>query len=389
MKNLLKNLKNDIFYGVLHALIAFTSITVVASICGIPLTNAFLFAGVGTLIMKLITKNSIPMVFACSGSYISAMLYIKNAYGSSYVSGGIISSGLIYLVIGLLMLKYQDKILAFIPKWVLNVSVILIALGLLPIGTDMIGDNLIVAIITIAFLIIFNRSKSQKVKMFSVPLAILIGTIYVGMTTGLDFGVFTQELSFVFEKPQFNIQAIMMIGITCFCTLGEVFGDTSNTSAIVGKDFISNKQLAKVVISNGIATTVSGLGNGTASTSYGENASLLLITKYFRPTAQIFTAITFILLSLCTPLLKVFMLIPSPVLGSIALYLYATFCVNSIKELSVNADLSNSKHFTIISVMLGIFYINIMVQGVQISSIGISFIVGVILNKLLKDEVNE
>lgn len=388
MKKYLKtNLKNDIFYGVLHALIAFTSITVVASICGTPLTNAFLFAGLGTLIMKIITKNSIPMVFACSGSYIGSMLYIKNLYGSTYVSGGIISSGLIYLVIGLLMLNFQDKILSFIPKWILNVSVILIALGLLPIGTDMIGDNLITAIITIAFLVIFNISKNQKVKMFSIPLSILIGTIYVGMTTGLDFGLFSQDLSFVFEKPQFNVQTVMMIGVTCFCTLGEVFGDTSNTSSIVGKDFIGNKQLAKVVISNGVATAVSGIGGGMPSTSYGENASLLLITKYFNPTAQIFTAITFIVLSLFTPLLKVFMIIPSPVLGSIALYLYATFCVNSIKELTLNANLSNTKQFTIIAIMLGIFYVNIIIQGVQISSIGISFIVGIVLNKLIKDEV--
>lgn len=379
--------KNDLFYGVLHALIAFTSITVVSSICGIPLTNAFLFAGVGTLIMKLITKNSIPMVFACSGSYIGAMLYIKEIYGSAYVNGGIISSGLIYLAIGLLMLKYQDKILSFIPKWILNVSVILIALNLLPIGRDMIGDNIMVAIITILLLIIFNKSKNEKVKMFSVPLAILLGTLYVRVTTGLDFSVFSQKLTFVFEKPQFNIQTVMMIGITCFCTLGEIFGDTSNTSAIVGKDFIKNKQLAKVVISNGVATTVSGLGGGMPSTSYGENASLLLITKYFRPTAQIFTALTFILLSLFTPLLKVFMLIPPSVLGSIAMYLYATFCINSIKELSINSDLNNSKQFTIISIMIAIFYINIIIQGVQISSIGISFIVGIILNKLLKDEV--
>lgn len=381
------NFKNDLFYGVLHALISFTSITVVASICGIPLTNAFLFAGIGTLIMKIITKNSIPMVLACSGSYIGAMLYIKEAYGSPYMYGGIISSGLIYIAIGLLMLKYQDKILSFIPRWILNVAVILISLNLLPIGANMIGDNILVSALTILLLVLFGKSNNQKIRMFSVPLAILLGTIYVGISSGLDFSVLSQELGFVFEKPQFNIQAIMMIGITCFCTLGEVFGDVSNTSAIAGKDFINNKQLAKVVIANGVATTISGLGGGMPSTSYGENASLLLITKYFRPAAQIFTALTFILLSLFTPLLKVFMLIPPSVLGSIAMYLYATFCINSIKELSINADLNNSKQFTIIAIMVAIFYTNIVIQGVQIGSIGIAFITGVMLNKLIKDEV--
>ena len=387
MKEYIKNgFKLDLFYGILHALIAFTSITVVATISGIPLTNAFLFAGVGTLILKLITKgHGIPIVFGCSGSYIGAMLAVGSMYGSQYVQGGIISAGIIYLIIGLLMLKFQDKILNIIPKWILNVSVILIALNLLPIGTSLIGENIIVAVVTIACLILFNRTKNPKVKMFAVPLSILLGTIYVGITNGLDFSVLSQELNFVFNIPKFNIPTVTMIGITCFCTLGEVFGDTSNTSAIVGKDFIGNKQLAKIVISNGVATMVSGVGNGMPSTSYGENSSLLLITKYFKPTAQIITGITFILLSLFTPLLKIFMLIPSSVLGAVAMYLYATFCINSIKELSLNADLNNSKQFTIIAVMIAIFFTNVIIQGVQISSIGLAFIVGIVLNKLMKD----
>ena len=68
------------------------------------------------------------------------------------------------------------------------------------------------------------------------------------------------------------------------------------------------------------------------------------------------------------------------------MYLYATFCINSIKELSLNADLNNSKQFTIIAVMIAVFFTNVIIQGVQISSIGLAFIVGIILNKLMKDK---
>lgn len=384
----MKDFKKDLFYGLLHGIIAFTSIVVVANILGFPLTNSFLFAGVGTLIFKLVTKNKIPMVMGISGSYISAMLLIGGAYGKGAVLCGVITSGVIYIILGLLITKYQNNIFKFIPKWILNVAVILIALNLLPIGSDLVGDNILVAVITIGTLIICTLLKNKYINMFSVPIAIIIGTLFVAVTTGLDFSVLSQTLSFEFIRPEFNLSAIFTIGLVSLGVLGEILGDTENTSNIIGKDIAKEVGLGRVVIGNGLATLTSGAGSSIPSTSYGENASLLLITKYFRPNAQIYTAIFFIIISFFTPLLKLVMLIPSSCLGSIALYLYAMFCVNAIKDLSKNVDLKNdNKKFIIITVMIAIFFININIFGVSISSIAVSMIVGVLLNLFIKEAV--
>lgn len=383
----MKDYKNDLFYGVLHGVIAFTSIVVVTSILGFPLTNSFLFAGVGTLIFKLVTKNKIPMVLGISGSYIGSMLLVGSTHGRGAVLGGVIASGVIYVVIGLFMLRNQNKLLKYIPKWILNVAVILIALNLLPIGRDLVGDNTVTAFVTIGSLIILSLINNKYVKMFAVPLTIIIGTLFVAVTQGLDLSVLSQPLTFEFVKPEFNLSAILTIGLVSFGVLGEILGDTENTSNIIGVDITNEVGLGRIIIGNGLATITSGFGSSIPNTSYGENASLLLITKYYRPTAQIFTAIFFILISFFTPLLKIVMLIPQSCLGAIALYLYAMFCVNSIKDLDKNVNLEkDGKKFTIISVMIAVFFMNISISGVVVSNIAFAMIVGVLLNIFMKDK---
>lgn len=380
--------KNDLFYGVLHALIAFTSIVVVSSILGFPLTNSFLFAGIGTLVFKLITKNKIPMVLGISGSFIGSMLVVDKQYGREFVLGGVIASGVIFVILGLLMFKFQDKILKYIDKWILNVAVILISLNLLPIGRDMVGANTDVAFITILILVFCNYKGNKYIKMLSVPISIMIGTLFVAITTGLDFSVLNQNLSFEFVTPKFNLSAILTIGLVSVGVLGEILGDTANTSSIVGKDFNKEVGIGRILIGNGLASIISGCGSSSPNTSYGENSSLLLISGYHKPNSQIYTALFFILISLFTPLLKVVMLIPSSVLGAIALYLYAMFCVNSIKELSLNIDLAkDTKKFTITTLMIAVFFMNITIFGVGISSIATAILIGIGLNVLIKDEV--
>lgn len=104
-----------ILIGLMHLLVSFTSIVVVTSILGFNLPLAFLFAGIGTIVFHIVTKNKIPVTLGTSGLYVGSILFVASTYGVSYAHGGIIMAGLIYIAFAMVMFKWQDKVIKFFP----------------------------------------------------------------------------------------------------------------------------------------------------------------------------------------------------------------------------------------------------------------------------------
>ncbi|WP_075810311.1 uracil-xanthine permease family protein [Clostridium perfringens] len=380
-KNNKINIKKDIFYGFAHLLVAFTSIVVVASIIGLPLPNVFLFCGIGTLIFKLITKNKIPLVMGISGGYIASMLFVKETYGTEYMLGGVIVAGIIYLIFGLIMMKWQDKVLRYLPKYILNMAIVLIGLSLLPIVKDMIGSNVILALISIMIVLICNRSKNQIVKMVSIPLAIIISTIINIFVNGVDLNVLNQTQTLQFIMPKVNFASIFTIGIVAIAILGELLGDIENTSNCIKRDLFKEVGIGRISIGNGVSSIVSAFGGSAPATSYSENTGFLLMSGYHNPNVQIWTSLFYILLAFATPLISLLQLIPQAAFGGVAIYLYSLITINALKELTKNIDLEkDTNKTTVVIIMLATFFMNIVIGSVTVSSIAVAMLFGIVLN---------
>jgi uracil permease len=62
--------------------------------------------------------------------------------------------------------------------------------------------------------------------------------------------------------------------------MSEHIGDHVNIGNLTGNDFISKKPgLSRTLIGDGIATIVSASMGGPANTSYGENTSVIAMTR--------------------------------------------------------------------------------------------------------------
>jgi uracil permease len=378
-----KNLFNNAYYGLLHTLVAFTSIVVVSRIVGFNLANSFLFVGIGTLILHLFTKNKIASLMGISGSYIGGMIYVTKTFGIEYTLGGVIVSGIIYVIFGLLMLKWQDKILKYMPNWLLSVAVMLIGLTLIPIGVSMTSTNMSVGLIALTVTALISLFGNKKINMFAIPIGILVATVFKLSIFGLDTSVLNQTFTYQFFIPKFNLASLTAVGIIGLPVIFELLGDTKNTSSCMNKDLFKEVGVGKIALGNGLGSIISGLGGSLPVTSYSENNGFLLLSGYTNPNAQIFSSIFFILLSVATPLIKYAMLIPSEVLGGIALYLYALITINSIKDLAETSILSYKREFTIITVMVAMFFLPFAINGIVISSVATSVIVGLILNLII------
>ena len=176
-------------------------------------------------------------------------------------------------------------------------------------------------------------------------------------------------------------------------TISEHIGDHTVLGTIIGKDLIKNPGLDKTLLGDGIATFVAGFIGGPANTTYGENTSVVGMSKiasiYVLRLAAIF-AISLGFMGKFTALVST---IPNCVLGGVSLLLYGFIAVNGLKVLVENkVDFNKNKNVIVSAAMLVIglggaaISLTIKDFSLSISGMALAAIVGIILNVSLKEE---
>ena len=370
-------------------------------------------SGIGTLIYILCTKGRSPVYLGSSFAFIAPLTaaYLKG--GISGAMTGIMVVGLIYVIFATLIhFIGKDWIHKLLPHVVIGPMIMIIGLGLAPNAISQIGlgtdtqiewKGVIVAIITfLTTAIVMVRGKG-----FLKIVPFLIG-IVVGYIAAICLGLvdFTPvaEAAF-FSMPNFilpfvnyapNFSALLTIAPIALVTMAEHIGDHTALGSIVGKDLLKNPGLDRTLLGDGIATFVAGMLGGPANTTYGENTSVVGMTKVASVWVIGLAAIIAICLAFLGKFTALISTIPNPVLGGVSLLLYGFIAVNGLKVLIENhIDFGKSKNIVVASTMLvlglGGAAISI-VSGdlsVTISGMSLAAIVGILLNLLLPDENKE
>lgn len=384
---------NKVFLmGFSHLLVSFTSIVVVTRILGFNIPMAFLFSGIATLLFHLITKNKLPVVMGVSGLYLGSIIYVANEYGQAYAMGGIVVAGLIYILFGLVMLNKsrQRRLMRLFPTWLLSATVMLIGLNLLPIGVSMFNSNMLIGVSAFLGVLVIDLMGSKHLKIFAMPIGVLIGTVIGAFTGAIDLAVLSESMALGIVTPKFSIPAVLAIAPVAFTVIFEMLGDIKNTSDIIGMDVCEEVGIGRVAIGNGVGTLVGGMFGANAYTTYSENSAFLMLTKYFNPKAQLITAVLMIIVAV-TPICNLVMLIPSEALGGVVAYLFAMITVNAIKQLMNSGVDLNKDHkvFIIITVMLVVAWTPVNIMGISFSPVSIATLVGVVLNWLIIKPLKE
>lgn len=387
MRELIKNLTcKNIGMAFVFMLVNVCSVVVVTQIMGLNIPLALLMCGINTILFNIITKAKLCSFIGISGLYISGILLISEKYSPSYAMGGVIMSGILYIIFGLIMIKWQDKVLKYFPKYILSFAIVLIGLGLIPISTNLISSNLTLGLLTLLIMVILEFKLKGTSRLFS--MAIAIGIVYIG--NGLINGfTFTEVQHLEFIMPQFNLESFLTISIVSFAVVFEAIGDVKNLGDIMNIDILKEKgMLGRILIANGIGSILNGSFGSASATTYSENASALLITKYRNKYMQFINGFIFMLLAFFTPFTSLILSIDTSIFGGVLLFLYGSVVINAIKQVTESGiKLDSKKPFIVMSVGLGIFFINFTISGVTISSIAISMFVMVVMNAIIKDEV--
>ena len=385
----MKNLKEWIL-SIQHLFAMFGATVLVPLLVGINPSIAILTAGIGTLIFHLCTKGKVPVFLGSSFAFITPIITISTMYNDySYVQGGIIVVGLIYALMSFIVYKIGvDKINKILPSHVVGAMIIVIGLSLVPSAVTNIQTNSMVALATLGISLLITFFGKGFIKQLGILIGVICGYI-LALSMGIVDTSIIQNANLItlpsLTLPKFSLEAIMIIAPLSLCTLCEHIGDITTNGTVVGKDFVKDPGLHRTILGDGLATLVAGLLGSVPNTTYGENTSLLAITKNYNPKLLRRTAMIAIVLSFIGIFGAVLQSVPACVIGGISLQLYCMIAWIGVKNIKDNKSYKSIKKLIVIAVILivGLSGFTVTLGSIAISGLALAVIVGVILNLVL------
>ena len=381
--------------AVQHLFAMFGATVLVPLLVGINPCIAILTAGIGTLIFQLCTKGKVPVFLGSSFAFISPIITIFTMYGDyAYVQGGIIVVGIVYAIVAFIIGKLgSEKIMNFLPSHVVGAMIIVIGLSLVPSAMSNIQTNVIIAVITLAVSLAITFLGKGFFKQLGILIAVVVGYL-VALSLGVvDTSIISNaELFFIPQLvlPKFSFNALMIIVPVAVCTMCEHIGDIVTNGTVVGKDFVKEPGIGKTMLGDGLATLVAGLLGSVPNTTYGENTSVLAITKNYNPKILRRTAILAIILSFIGVFGGVIQSVPACVIGGISLQLYCMIAWIGVRNIVDTKSYKSVKNVIIVALMLvvGLGGFTLSIGAVTFSSLTLCAFLGIFLNliaeKLLK-----
>ena len=386
---------------------------------------ALVASGIGTLIYILCTKGKSPVYLGSSFAFISPIAAAFMVGGMGGAMTGIMAVGLIYIIVAIII-KFvgKDWLDKLLPPVIIGPMIMVIGFSLAPSAIQSIGINdgatmewkgIIVALVSFLVTALVMTKAKGFLKIIPFLVGIISGYI-VAICFGLvDFTGFKEAAFFslpAFKIPfvhyKLNFAALITIAPIALVTMCEHIGDHTALGNIIGKDLIKDPGLDRTLLGDGLATLVAGLIGGPANTTYGENTSVVGMTKVASVWVIGLAAIFAIIIGFLGKFTALVSSIPNPVLGGVSLLLYGFIGINGLKVLIANkVDFENPKNILIVSAMLvlglgnAVIYIASGNLNVPIKGMSLAAIFGILLNLLipntpveenaddLKDEVIE
>ncbi len=373
----------------------------------ISISTALLACGIGTLLYILCTKGKSPVYLGSSFAFITPVVLAYSKGGVDAFATGIITVGLIYIIVSFIIkLAGKAWIDRLLPPVVIGPMIMIIGLSLAPNAIKQIGltasgiDWRSILIATVSFAVTAGVAIYSKgfLKVIPFLIGILSGYVLSICLGVVDFSPVAESAILAaprvlipFKDYSFSLVGMITLAPLALVSITEHIGDHMALSSIIGKNLIKDPGLDKTILGDGLATTFAGLIGGPANTTYGENTSVVGMSRVASTWVTGTAAVISIILSFFAIVAAVFTTIPAPVLGGVSMILYGFISINGLKVLIENkVDYNDLRNVIITSTMLilglGGAIISISGGGLSISITGMSLaaIVGILLNLVLK-----
>ena len=269
--------------------------------------------------------------------------------GLSYIFGACLVAAFVEMIVSRL-LPYTRKI---ITPLVSGIVVSLIGMCLIKAGINSCGggqsaidagtfgsmQNLGLAFLVLVSIIFFNRSSNRFLRMASIVLGLLIGSIAAYALNMIDFsrisGAGTLNIPTPFKYGlRFDIGSIIGLGLIYLVTAVEAFGDITANSLISGEPVEGSVFLKRAqggILADGFNSFLAAIFNSFPNSIFAQNNGMIQLTGVASRYVGYFIAAALVLLGLFPVVGQLFSLIPDAVLGGATLLMFGTVAAAGIR----------------------------------------------------------
>lgn len=364
------NLQTKFVLGIQHVLAMFGATVLVPYLTGLNPSIALICAGVGTLIFHAVTKGIVPVFLGSSFAFIGATALVLKAQGPEILKGGIISAGLVYIVMSFIVLKFGvERVKSFFPPVVVGPIIMVIGLRLSPVALSMAGysnnsfnlDSLIIALTVVVVMICISILKKSFFRLVPILISVIVGYLVAYFMGDVDLskisearwiGLSSDAWSSLTAVPKFTLSGVLAIAPIALVVFIEHIGDITTNGAVVGKDFFKDPGIHRTLLGDGLATMAAGLLGGPANTTYGENTGVLAVTKVYDPAILRIAACIAIFLGFMGKFGVILQTIPSAVMGGVSIILFGMIAAVGARTIvEAKLDFSHSRNLIIASLI--------------------------------------
>lgn len=381
--------------GFQQFLTMFPATVLVAILTKFDVGVTLLASGLGTIIALLVSKRKIPMYYGSSFSYIAVIITVMSKFapacfndpaqvycpeGVRIVQVGIILTALFEIAIGFLIMRVGkaalDKVLPPVVTgsmaMVIGIALANAALG--PAGAwaapEVAGKTWLVAFITLLATILFSVYLRGKGLIGMLP--VLFGAIF-GYLVAIPFGLvnFGNVVSAAWlEVPKFTFPAFdnpdawgmaLSIALIFIATVPESTAHLYQMSLYIDelaaemkrKPFEIKKLIGLNLIADGADDLVAGALGGCAGTNYGENNSLMAITRNYSTAVLMAAGGIAIVFGFFGKLVALINTLPGAVVGGLSIYLFGVIGMQGVALIqSEKVNLFDPKQLAVGAVIL-------------------------------------
>lgn len=390
--------------GLQHAVAMFGATVLMPLLMGLDPNLSILMSGIGTLLFFVITKGRVPSYLGSSAAFVGVVIATTGFNGQGLnphlgiALGGIIACGVVYALIGLVVMKVGTRwIERLMPPVVTGAVVMAIGLNLAPIAVHSVSGSVfdswiaVMTILCIGVVAVFTRGLLQR-------LLILVGLIlacvlYALLTNGLglgkpvDFSLISQASWFGLPQttsPIFDPHAMFLIAPVAVILVAENLGHLKAVAGMTGRSM--DPWMGRAFFADGLATIASGSVGGSGVTTYAENIGVMAVTKVYSTLAFVAAALIALLLGFSPKFGALIHTIPGPVIGGASIVVFGLIAVAGARIWVQNAvDLGQHSNLIMVAttLVLGAGDFALSIGGFTMGGIGTATFGAILLNAIL------
>ncbi|WP_350588432.1 solute carrier family 23 protein [Psychrobacter sp. 78a-MNA-CIBAN-0178] len=393
----------SVLLGVQHTFAMFGSTVLAPLLMGFDPNLAILMSGICTVMFFVITGGRMPSYLGSSFAFIGPVIAVTAYAGAGFNTnlnvalGGIMACGIIYALIGLLVMKTGTGwIERLMPPIVTGAIVMIIGLNLAPVTIQGISANQFDAwmatltVLLISGVAVFTRGMLRR-------LLLLVGLIlsyvvYFVMTNMMGFGT-PIDFSGVsaaswlglpsIHSPRFEMSAIILIVPVAFILVAENLGHFKAVEGMTKARV--TPYMGRAFFADGLATTFSAGFGGTGVTTYAENIGVMAVTKVYSTTIFVIAGLVAILLGLSPKFGAIIQTIPPALLGGASMVVFGLIAIAGAKIwIDNHIDFSKNSNLIIaaVTVIMGTGNFSLHLGGFDLGGIGTATLAAIVLNAL-------